>query len=364
MLSNSSNTVAGAATRNPSAAAASRERLGWVDTARGLTMIMVVLLHADIVAQAIGQPVLLVTLFDYMLFPMRMPMFFLVSGLLASGLMRRHAGEVLRRRVLHYAWLYGLWSLLYAAIHAWFLSDVGPRGMQAYYNSVESPVEAVLVSWNNVWFLYALMLFFGAALLLRRLPAAAQAATALAVGLAGLLGFGEAIGLPVLDRFQHFPYFMIGILAADRLRGEAPRLGQGWVLLPVALAWIVLAALAHRARILTEPEVIAALSLVAVPAGLGLAVWLTSRLAPVAVPLQVVGRNTLAIYVLHTITQRLLMVWVPRPDWLPGEIFLPVSVLAAVALALGIGKVLERVPGLFAPPRLRRPGIGEEAARA
>jgi uncharacterized membrane protein YcfT len=333
-----------------------RERLGWIDTARGLTMLMVVLLHADIVAQAMGRQELAITLFNYLLFPLRMPMFFLVSGLLAAGLMRRPAGEVMRRRVLHYAWLYALWSLLYAGIHAWALRDLGPPGMQEYYNNVEGPLEALLVTWNNTWFLYALMLFFAVALLLRPLPPAAQMAIGLALAVPGVLGWGEAIGLPVLDRFYHFPYFLLGILASERLRAAAPWLGRLRVLLPLLLCWLVLGGLAHMARILRDPAVVAALSLLAVPAGLGLAVWLSRHLPPLAVPLQVVGRNTLAIYVLHTITLRVLMALVPHPEWLPGLILLPVLTLLAVAIALAFGRVLERVPFLFGlPGTTRRP---------
>ncbi len=342
-------------------------RLGWMDTARGITMILVVLLHADVVAQHERYLVLLVMLFDYALFPMRMPMFFLVSGLLAASLLRRSAGEVLRRRVLHYAWLYALWLALLAGVHGWLLQDVGGSGLRAVYDRIERPGQALLVTWNNTWFLYALMLFFAAALLLRRLPPWAQAVVALALAVPSLFKLGVAIDLPVVDRFYHFPYFMLGILGAERLRGAVPRLGRPRIFVPLAIACAVLAAPAHRERILQEPAVVAALSLLAMPVELGLSVWLTRRLPWLAAPLQVVGRNTLAVYVLHTVTLRILMAYVPPPGgmlldaaWLVG------LALAAVALAVALGKLLEPVPGLFGLPwaqRRRAPATSASAEK-
>lgn len=363
------------------AAAAPKPRLGWIDTARGMTMLMVVLLHADVVAQAMQRPVLAVTLLDHAFFPLRMPMFFLVSGLLAAGLLRRApAGEVLRRRVLHYAWLYLAWSLIYAAVHAWALAHLGPPGMQAYYNTVEGPAAALLVTWNNTWFLYVLMLFFATALLLRRLPPAAQMAIALLLALPGILDWGERLlGLPVVDRFYHFPYFLAGILASAWLREAVPRrLARPGVALGFAAAWLALAAAAHVARILRDPAggggdhvaipalVVAGLSLLAVPAGLGAACLLAEQLPRLAAPLQYVGRNTLVVYVLHTMTLRVVMALVPD-GVLPGILLLPLLSLAAIALALAIGVPLQRlVPPLFNLPGVSRLASrpGAEAARA
>ncbi|HYZ33509.1 MAG TPA: acyltransferase family protein [Crenalkalicoccus sp.] len=329
------------------------DRLGWVDTARGLTMIMVVLLHADVVATAIGQQSVPITLLDFALYPLRMPMFFLVSGMLAAGLLQRSAEEVLHRRVLHYAWLYALWSLIYAGLQAGLMAGLGPPAMRAYYNNIEGPVAALLVTWNNTWFLYALMLFFGIALVLRRLPPAAQMAAALLLALPGTLAWGTAIGLPVLDRFYHLPYFVFGILASARLKEAAPRLGRPALLVPIVLVWGGLTLFAQHERVLREPPVIAALSLLAVPAGLGLAALLAARLPWLARPLQVIGRNTLAIYVLHTLLLRPMMALLPWQA-LPGAVALPLLALTAVGLALVLGKGLARVPGLLAVPRLGR----------
>jgi hypothetical protein len=65
---------------------------------------------------------------------------------------------------------------------------------------------------------------------------------ALAAMVVGSADWGEAIGLPILDRLYHFPYFLAGVLAADRLRaGVVPRLGRPRAWLPLAGLWLVLA---------------------------------------------------------------------------------------------------------------------------
>jgi len=338
---------------NPQAPAGSA-RLGWIDTARGLTMIFVVLLHADVVAQAMGRSSLLITLFDYALYPMRMPMFFLVSGMLSAGLVsKRSTGEVMRRRVLHYAWLYALWSTIYAVVHAWALRDLGPPGMQVYYNNVEGPIEALVVTWNNTWFLYALGLFYAVALAMRRLPVAAQVAITLALATPGLFRLGLELGVPVLDRFYHFPYFMLGILGGNRLRDAIPRLGRWQTLALMATTCLLLAGLAHHLRILREPAVIAALSVLAMPSELATALLITRHLRWLAAALQVIGRNTLAVYVLHTITLRLLLAL--TPPLLPPVVQIPLLTLTAIALAIAIGRPLQRhLPFLFALPGAAR----------
>lgn len=351
------------ATNPPGAPPSDSARLGWIDTARGLTMIFVVLLHADVVAQAMGRSSLVITLFNYALYPMRMPMFFLVAGLLSSALLTRSTGEVMRKRVLHYAWLYALWSTIYAVVHAWVLRDLGPPGMQAYYNNVEGPLDALIITWNNTWFLYALGLFYAAALAMRRLPVPLQVALTLAAALPGLFRLGLELGVPVLDRFYHFPYFMLGILGGAWLRNAIPRrLGRWQVLVALATICLVLAALAHQQRILREPAVIAALSVLAMPAELATALLLTRHLPRLARPLQVIGRNTLAVYVLHTITLRVLLAL--TPPLLPPLVLIPVLTLAAIALAILIGQPLQRhAPFLFAlPGGSRRPRVQQAAA--
>jgi fucose 4-O-acetylase-like acetyltransferase len=117
--------------------------------------------------------------------------------------------------------------------------------------------------------------------------------------------------------------------------------------------------------------VVAALSLVALPAGLGFAAWLAERWPRLALPLQVIGRSTLVIYVLHTIALRPLMAWVPW-DAGPEEALLPLVALAAIALTLLVGRPLERaLPVLFALPaplagrgRRRRDEAAGATARA
>ena len=328
-----------------------RPRIGWMDTARGTTMILVVLLHADVVMQLMHQPVRLVMLFDQALFPLRMPMFFLVSGMLSARLVAgRPMGEVLQRRVIHFAWLYALWLGIYAFVHLWLLRGFGPPELQRVYATPITAALALRISWTNLWFLYALAMFYAVALSMRRLPPWLQAVLSLAIAVPGMLHLGQANGWPVFDRFYHFPYFMAGILGSQWLQRQAPRVGRPWLFIFLGVTTLHLAALAHVLELLQSRAVIAALSLLAMPVELGFAVWLTARLPKIAAGLQLIGRNTLAVYCLHTIALRLLFTFIPPPGGWMNLPWLLALALAACFAAVGLGRLLQPIPGLFGLP--------------
>jgi uncharacterized membrane protein YcfT len=84
-------------------------RVAWLDMARGLCMVLVVLLHADIASGRPHEQSAVACLINMALVPLRLPLFFLVSGLLAARLLSRSPREVLVRRVLFCLYLYVLW---------------------------------------------------------------------------------------------------------------------------------------------------------------------------------------------------------------------------------------------------------------
>ena len=334
--------------------AAPRGRAGWLDIARGLSMALVVVLHAEYAMAAIGDRAMAVHLFSLALMPLRLPLFFLVAGLLAAGVMARGAREVLRRRVAHYGYLFVVWCALYEAFHLWLLPGLGPPGLARLYAGPDR-LPWVLASANgHQWFIYALALFFALALALRPLPVAAQAAIAVAVGLVGTAEPGGALGPTVLDHFHYFPWFLLGLLGRDRLIAAAPRLARPGALAAIGLAWAAATALAHKARLLQDDLVRPALSLLALPFGIGLSAWLAGRHPLWGAPLRLVGRNTLHVYVLHTMALRLVLASAERPASVPREVWAVAVAALAIVMCLAAGRVLARVPGLFAIPGRQR----------
>jgi len=349
----------------PEARNTAPQRLAWIDAARGTTMFLVVLLHADAVLYVLGDRPMAVHLLNLALTPLRMPLFFLLSGVLAAGLLARGAEQVIGRRVLHYLWLYVVWWGAYWLFHAWLLGWAGPPALAAYYGGGDGFADRFLRSWNNQWFLYALAIYFAIALAVRGLPPPAQAAIAVGLAAPSVFGFGEWIGLPAADRLYHLPYFMAGVLAREPLLRAAPRLARPGVLAGLLLAWAVATAGAHKLRLLEDDVARAALSLLAVPAGIGMATLLTTAAPRLAAPLGALGRTTLAVYVLHTMTMRIVVAALERPEALPGAAWAVLIAVAATALAMAAGRLLSPVPGLFGlPAPLRRRAAALRPGRA
>lgn len=84
-------------------------RFEWIDYARGLCIVLVVMLYATgWVEDAIGRPGWLDHVVEFAR-PFRMPDSFLISGLLLSRTISRRWLLYLDRKVLHFAYFYVLW---------------------------------------------------------------------------------------------------------------------------------------------------------------------------------------------------------------------------------------------------------------
>src|SRR6201987_4074251 len=84
-------------------------RVDWVDYAKGICIVMVVMMHSVLgVEQAAGQSGFMHVLVAFAK-PFRMPDFFLISGLFLSLVIDRGWRTYLDRKVVHFAYFYFLW---------------------------------------------------------------------------------------------------------------------------------------------------------------------------------------------------------------------------------------------------------------
>jgi uncharacterized membrane protein YcfT len=328
-----------------------KERLAWPDLARGACMVLVVLLHTDHALRHIGQNDEHLHLLNELLVPLRQPLFFLISGVLGAGILSRGARGVLVHRVGRYLWLLVLWWALGRFLQL-RLDPFGPFGMEPIFTSPPNLARLFATAQDDHWFFYALATFFGLALVLSRLPGWLHAAVALLLALPGLLDWGRASGITAIDRLWYYPFFAFGASRSAWLWAMAPRLGAWPALLGAGLLWALATRLAVRIDPLLGTPVTAALALLAVPAGLGMAVRLAAWGGPVARGLILVGRNTLPIYVLHPLVLRLFFIAIDRPLPVPKAAWVILLAAAAVVLSLLVGRALARVPGLFGLPPL------------
>jgi uncharacterized membrane protein YcfT len=287
-------------------------RLGWLDHAKGLCIILVVMLYATAAALGtLGREGWLHLVGDFA-HPFRMPDFFLLSGLLLSRVIDRDWSTYLDRKVLHFAYFYVLWMTILLVFEApWMAREVGWWGVAAEY------AEAFVNPYSMLWFIYLLPIFFVVTKFLRRVPAAVVWTAAAALQVAD-----PDTGTKVGEKFAlYYVFFYSGFVLAPhicRLADAArARARAAWLGLAAWGAFNTLMVYAGYADI---PLVSLAMAFLGCGA-IVVAASLVERLRAFA-PLAYCGRNTLVIYLAFLIPMSVTRELVERleltsdPGWL------------------------------------------------
>ncbi len=214
------------------AAPAAAGRVDWVDYAKGICIVMVVMMHSVLgVELAAGESGFMHPLVAFAK-PFRMPDFFLISGLFLSVVIDRDWRTYLDRKVVHFAYFYVLWVTIQFGFKApSFAAETSWAHTGFLY------LESFIEPFGTLWFIYLLPVFFVVTKATRRAP------SLLIWGLAALLEMAHIVtGWTVIDEFAaRFVYFYSGYLFAgyvfalsDRARAQ-PRLALAalalWALL-------------------------------------------------------------------------------------------------------------------------------------
>lgn len=362
------------------------ERLMWPDVAKGISIVGVVVLHMSLAVPGAQETWLyaLNTWID----PLRMPLFFLVSGFFSRKVLTMSLLDLLTRRL----WFFVVPYLVWVSVELW------TKKLEYHWVFGNPPLKFVDLVYNLAlghnmgWFLHALVLFNLVLFAARRLPPWAVIA----------VSFSPLLFLPLHDQFyfvgkalMYLPCFIIGVYfrslivrftqlvdsTIDNLR-LTPRsvavfavviglyaggysLRQFWENHPgdIEVVWLL-----PGADVIGRPELLLLLRLVEqlaeVPMALAGAV-LISRIPGIAGVFAFIGRHTLPIYLAHPIALTVgfgyvaffaeLQVglegtwpWENTWFWIPACLVL--SAVASIALwALGRVPVLGWV---FTPPQI------------
>jgi len=271
-----------------SISAARAGRVAWVDAAKGLCIIMVVMGHAVIgVETAAGQPGWMGYVVSFAR-PFRMPDFFLISGLFLGLVIDRPWLRYIDRKVVHFAYFYVMWLTIQFAFRAPFMAmeEGVPATLGAYLLAFVEP-------FGTLWFIYILPVFFVFTRLVKALPA-----WLLLAGAAGLEIWHIHTGWTVVDEFaSRYLWFLIGYVFAARIFDIAAwaRENPGWALALIALwaplnAWLVFTPPPPSLAWLIQPELsnagarggIAEMSFVSLPlalAGITVVIWVAALLS-------------------------------------------------------------------------------------
>ena len=183
-------------------------RIDWVDYAKGICIVMVVMMHSVLgVELAAGQTGFMHPLVAFAK-PFRMPDFFLISGLFLSVVIDRDWRTYLDRKVVHFAYFYVLWVTIQFGFKApSFAAETGWTHVGFMY------LESFIEPFGTLWFIYLLPVFFVVAKVTRRMP------PLMIWGVAALFEMAHiATGWTVIDEFSaRFVYFYSGYLFAHHV---------------------------------------------------------------------------------------------------------------------------------------------------
>lgn len=183
-------------------------RLAWVDIAKGICILLVVMMHAVIgTGIAMGGEGFLHLVVAFAK-PFRIPDFFLLSGLFMGRVVGRDWRLFCDRRVVHFAYFYLLWLVIQSLVrYPAIVGDAGPGAFLAHL------AQALIEPYSSLWFIYLLAVFSVATKLLCRVPASLLLACAALLQIADIRSESTLI-----EEFcARYVYFVGGYMFAERI---------------------------------------------------------------------------------------------------------------------------------------------------
>jgi uncharacterized membrane protein YcfT len=341
-------------------------RLAWVDVAKGICILLVVMMHAVTgTGEAMGGEGFLHPVVAFAK-PFRIPDFFLLSGLFMGRVIDRDWRLFSDRRVIHFAYFYVLWLVIQSvARYGKIVGDGGPWAFAGHL------AHALVEPYSTLWFIYLLAVFSVTTKALRRVPGGALLAGAALLQIADV-----RTDSTLIDEFcARYVYFVAGFLFADRIFALADRvrLRRGIALLGLAAwagleGWLALTPAGDPAypTLATLPLVSLALGAAGALAIVVAAALLCQLGGPVTEALRTCGQRSIVIYLAFSLPMAATREALVRSG-LIGDIGM-VSLLviaAAVALPLVLERLVRGTPLdlLFVRPRLFRLARTEPRAR-
>lgn len=312
-------------------------RIHWMDSLRGLAMLIVILYHSTYGVQlALDGMHPVFERINGALGPYRMPALFLLSGMLVERSLAKGAGRYVSGKLRHIAWPYLIWMVITE-----FSRDGRFSGADLLRDL--GPFEPTL------WFLWYLLAFYLFHLLVHRVHPAALALAA--IGLSLIFATGQPMKLAYM-----YAFFAVGVLVGrhlDRFDALVRRPATAIaLLLPVGyVTWVSAVHGGVRFEPLLAPWVLCGV------VGLAWICAFAERWRRVSAPLEFVGRHSIVFY----LVQWPLILFLVRIEALReidrSVVLVPLVAVATVVVATIVALLSQRfavVSALFAFPVLER----------
>lgn len=309
-----------------------RSRIPAVDAAKGISILLIVLLHARLVLGGIGVESEAIRRLDDLAVTMRMPLFFAAAGLFAARWLTASWRELFSRKLALLLWVFLIWQPVVFVYRVAEQAFLGGDLRAALGQQLEQLLVSPLRPNSELWFLWALALFFVLAKATARAPA------------------WLTVGIPAAVSF-----FWLGHIERTMPAATRDALGEGWSRIAAYYVFFVAAAVfAPRAQRLLR-------ALTPGTAALAFGGWVAASIAVVesgydapAVPFLLccagvvagfglgrllspmgwvgrVGANTLPVYVAHLAVIVVIAIAIDRAGLARLAGALPEATIVAVA---------------------------------
>ncbi|WP_105036039.1 acyltransferase family protein [Cryobacterium aureum] len=307
------------------------ERIGWVDSGRGLAILLVALFHSANWLLEVGFTIPYWREINDALSSMRMPLFFVLSGLFAAKWLLRSWRDLWTVKVRLYLWVFLLWEVVGSIVFqiGQIMTGVGFGLRDAVLGLVASPVLPRF----ELWFIWALSIFFVVAKLSRRVNPRLQLVVAGAVSVVALSGL-DTPNVGWSGALKYYFFFLVGIY----LRSWIVRIGTVNSRLLIGATMLLWVAVTATVALLGLRDVFGVYFLNCV-VGVGGGIALSRTLRRLRW-FGVIGRITLPIYLAHTPIIILISAVLSLPILFGAvAVIAPVMplILAATAILLALG---------------------------
>ena len=317
-----------------------KQRLDWMDCLRGISIVLVVIVHAhQVAATPSGESIPAVVAFNNVFGPLRMPLMVFLSGLFVPRSIAKGARTYFSGKIRSVAYPYFLWSAI--LIGLFFLASV-TIGWKVDLSIVPKVFYAPI---EHLWFLAYLFIYFVLAFLFRRVNPLILSAVMMALSF-----------LPMADTGVKFWYlgsfFMLGVAAATypamwERATKHPVVSLTLLVLPIATLW------AMTSRLIYLPGVPVRTALVlAVLVGASGVFMRIAHVAPFA-PFRYIGRSSIIFYIVHWPAIIFSMPILLKVRWLPVDKLFVFALVAGLVGPWIIAELTKRsgvVKALFTAP--------------
>jgi uncharacterized membrane protein YcfT len=267
------------------------QQLAWVDLAKAVCIVLVVVMHCEphFVKGAWADGTWLVDrwhMINETIRPIRMPLFFTVSGLLASSSIMKPREDTERKRMLRPLYLYVLWGVILQV-----LIPVLPE-QSLFVWSEDNSLFAVLMVAVAAWYMVALAVYYVFTKLTMGLPI--WAVLWLCVGLSLFATMFETSMVGHQHKILRCAvFFVLGVRLKPRIIdfANSATISRGLALLALYLPAALLCASLGTFFVVVD--------MIAVAMGITLAAVAAQRLSALVKPASWLGQRTLGVYLIH-----------------------------------------------------------------